>query len=82
MKPGMQLFGPARKAQGKVSAKVRADGSVKLGREKNAPSGSIHKMGAAALGAPSCNGWTFWHYKDGEKLVPIDNLRQKVRDEG
>ena len=82
VKPGMQLFGPARKAQGKVSAKVRADGSVKLGREKNAPSGSIHKMGAAAQGAPSCNGWTFWHYKDGEKLVPIDNLRQKVRDEG
>ena len=78
VKPGMQLFGPARK----VSAKVRADGSVKLGREKNAPSGSIHKMGAAAQGAPSCNGWTFWHYKDGEKLVPIDNLRQKVRDEG
>jgi modification methylase len=44
--------------------------------------GSIHKMGAAAQGAPSCNGWTYWHYKDGEKLVPIDNLRQKVRDEG
>jgi modification methylase len=83
VKPGMQLFGPARK----VSAKVRADGSVKLGAEKNAASGrelsgSIHKMGAAAQGAPSCNGWTFWHYKDGEKLVPIDNLRQKVRDEG
>ena len=77
VKPGMQLFGPARK----VSAKVRADGSVKLGAEKNAPSGSIHKMGAAAQGAPSCNGWTFWHYKDGEKLVPIDNLRQKIRDE-
>ena len=83
VKPGMQLFGPARKVSAaQISAKVRADGSVKLGREKNAPSGSIHKMGAAAQGAPSCNGWTFWHYKDGEKLVPIDNLRQKVRDEG
>ena len=89
VKPGMQLFGPARAAQNKarkISAKVRADGSVKLGAEKNAPhgkglSGSIHKMGAAAQGAPSCNGWTYWHYKDGEKLVPIDNLRQKVRDE-
>ena len=83
VKPGMQLFGPARKVSAaQIKAKVRADGSVKLGREKNAPSGSIHKMGAAAQGAPSCNGWTFWHYKDGEKLVPIDNLRQKVRDEG
>ncbi len=82
VKPGMQLFGPARKVSAaQIKAKVRADGSVKLGREKNAPSGSIHKMGAAAQGAPSCNGWTFWHYKDGEKLVPIDNLRQKVRDE-
>ena len=83
VKPGMQHFGPARKVSAaQIKAKVRADGSVKLGREKNAPSGSIHKMGAAAQGAPSCNGWTFWHYKDGEKLVPIDNLRQKVRDEG
>jgi modification methylase len=90
VKPGMQLFGPARAAQNKarkvsgsqIKARVRADGSVKLGAEKNAPSGSIHKMGAAAQGAPSCNGWTYWHYKDGEKLVPIDNLRQKVRDEG
>ena len=82
VKPGMQLFGPARKVSAaQIKAKVRADGSVKLGAEKNAPSGSIHKMGAAAQGAPSCNGWTFWHYKDGEKLVPIDNLRQKVRDE-
>ena len=83
VKPGTQLFGPARK----VRAKVRADGSVKLGAGKNAPhgkelSGSIHKMGAAAQNAPSCNGWTYWHYKDGDRLVPIDNLRQKVRDEG
>ena len=78
VKPGTQLFGPARK----VRAKVRADGSVKLGAEKNAPSGAIHKMGAAAQNAPSCNGWTYWHYKDGDRLVPIDNLRQKVRDEG
>ena len=80
VKPGTQLFGPARKAQAQIKAKVRADGSVKLGQEKTAPSGSIHKMGAAAQGAPSCNGWTYWHYKDGDKLVPIDNLRQKVRD--
>ena len=81
VKPGTQLFGPARKVQAKIKAKVRADGSVKLGAERNAPSGSIHKMGAAAQGAPSCNGWTYWHYKDGDRLVPIDNLRQKVRDE-
>jgi modification methylase len=55
---------------------------VKLGPEKNAPTGSIHKMGAAAQGAQACNGWTFWHVAEGDQLVPIDNLRQKVRDEG
>lgn len=75
VKPGTQLFGPARKYQ----AKVRADGSLKLGGQKDAPTGSIHKMGAHVQGAPACNGWTFWHIDDGDKLVPIDNLRQKVR---
>ena len=78
VKPGTQLFGPARRYQ----ARVRADGSLKLGRAKDAPTGSIHKIGAAAQGAQACNGWTFWHYKDGDRLVPIDNLRQKLRSEG
>ena len=79
LKPGTRLFGPARKVQ----ARVRADGSLKLGAGKGAQSagltGSIHKMGAAAQGAPSCNGWTFWHVADGDTLVPIDDLRQKIR---
>jgi modification methylase len=48
---------------------VRADGTISSG----AYAGSIHKVGAALQGAPSCNGWTFW-YIDGE---PIDMLRQK-----
>ena len=30
-----------------------------------AHSGSIHKVGAALQGAPSCNGWTFWHVERG-----------------
>ncbi|MGC6512780.1 MAG: site-specific DNA-methyltransferase [Parvibaculales bacterium] len=79
VKPGTQLFGPARKVQ----AHVRADGSLKLGADQGLQehdlTGSIHKMGAAAQGAQSCNGWTYWHIDDGDKLVPIDNLRQKVR---
>ena len=79
LKPGTRLFGPARKVQ----ARVRADGSLKLGAGKGAQrtglTGSIHKMGAAAQGAPSCNGWTFWHVADGDTLVPIDDLRQKIR---
>jgi len=27
------------------------------------------------------NGWTFWHYKDGEKYLPIDNLREQIRSD-
>ena len=81
LKPGTQLFGPARKYQ----ARVRADGSLKVAAAKNGPdsaTGSIHKMGAHVQGAQACNGWTFWHVSKGKKLVPIDTLRQKVRGTG
>ena len=54
------------------SARVRADGSI----ECNGHQGSIHKVGAALQGAPSCNGWTFWHVEDQGELVLIDTLRQ------
>jgi modification methylase len=37
--------------------------------------GSIHKVGAAVQNAPSCNGWTFWHFERGGALVPLDALR-------
>jgi modification methylase len=56
-------------AKRRWSAAVRADGSLDCGGH----AGSIHKVGAALQGAPSCNGWSFWHL-DGE---PIDTLRQK-----
>jgi modification methylase len=83
VKPGTQLIRPSpRSAGANQSQSARRRLGQVGGREKAAPSGSIHKMGAAAQGAPSCNGWTYWHYKDGDRLVPIDNLRQKVRDEG
>ncbi|WP_436286441.1 site-specific DNA-methyltransferase [Sphingomonas caseinilyticus] len=55
------------------SASVNADGSIAC--EGN--SGSIHKVGATLQGAPSCNGWTFWHVELEDKLQPIDALRQK-----
>jgi modification methylase len=54
------------------SARVRADGSI----ESGAHSGSIHKVGAALQGAPSCNGWTFWHVEADGALQPLDSLRQ------
>ena len=55
------------------SAKVGADGTIHCSEQ----SGSIHKVGAALQGAPSCNGWTFWHVEEGGKLLPIDALRQR-----
>ena len=55
------------------SARVRADGSV----ECHGHSGSIHKVGAALQGAPSCNGWTFWHVEAEGRLRLIDSLRQE-----
>ncbi|HEX7784316.1 MAG TPA: site-specific DNA-methyltransferase [Sphingobium sp.] len=53
-------------------AQVRADGSLAC----DDISGSIHKVGATLQGAPSCNGWTFWHYEAQGDLKPIDALRQ------
>ena len=60
-------------ARRRWTASVGADGSLVCGSHK----GSIHKVGAALQGAPSCNGWTFWHVADGEALKPIDALRQE-----
>ena len=37
------------------------------------------KVNAKIIGAESCNGWTFWHYKSGNSLKPIDDLRQRLR---
>ena len=55
------------------TAKVCADGSIACGMH----AGSIHKVGAALQGAPSCNGWTFWHVDEGGSLRSLDALRQE-----
>ena len=55
------------------SASVRADGSIAC----DGHAGSIHKVGAALQGAPSCNGWTFWHVEQAGRLVELDALRQR-----
>jgi len=54
------------------AATVRADGSL----ESGAHTGSIHGVGAAIQGAPSCNGWTFWHIERDGELKPLDAIRQ------
>ena len=69
LKPGAVLTDAKRRWE----AHVRVDGSLEMAGEL----GSIHKLGATVQGAPSCNGWTFWHYQEeGGTLRPIDTLRQ------
>jgi len=55
------------------SASVNADGAIAC----DGQTGSIHKIGATLQGAPSCNGWTFWHVEHEGRLQPIDALRQQ-----
>jgi modification methylase len=69
--PGQELVDTARRYR----ARVRADGSLAF----RGDAGSIHQMGAAAQGAPSCNGWTFWHMERGGALEPIDTVREAYR---
>ena len=66
--PGMQLFDKKRR----LTATVRADGSLVAGSEN----GSIHGLGAKLQGAPSCNGWTFWHIEHAGQVKPLDAIRQ------
>ncbi|RWR11362.1 site-specific DNA-methyltransferase [Paenirhodobacter populi] len=73
LSPGEELYSLGSR----FKAKVRADGTL-IGRDIK---GSIHQVGAQLEGAPSCNGWTYWHFKREGKLVPIDLLRQQIRAE-
>ncbi len=56
----------------RIKALVRADGSLVA----EADSGSIHGLGAKVQGAPSCNGWTYWHIEHEGELKPIDAIRK------
>jgi len=71
IEPGATLTDLSRRWR----ANVGADGSLSL----NGKQGSIHQLGAALQGAPSCNGWTFWHVEDGKGLISIDSLRERYR---
>jgi modification methylase len=65
--PGTRLHDRQRR----VTAVVAADGTVVSGEQR----GSIHKVGALVQNAPSCNGWTFWHFERDGTLQPLDVLR-------
>ena len=73
LEPGEILVSP----NGRHTAKVRADGSL----ISSDAIGSIHQVGAAVEGAPSCNGWTYWHFRRDGRPVAIDVLRQQIRTE-
>ena len=60
-------------AKRRWTARVLADGSIDCGDI----AGSIHQVGARLQGAPSCNGWVFWHVEQDGALVALDALRQK-----
>jgi modification methylase len=66
--PGTILFDRKRR----WTAEVRADGSLISGQDQ----GSIHHVGKVLQGAPSCNGWSFWHLERGGEVKLLDALRQ------
>ncbi|MGD9868225.1 MAG: site-specific DNA-methyltransferase [Hyphomicrobiales bacterium] len=71
--PGAKLYDP----RARHLARVRADGTIACDGER----GSIHKIGAHVQGAQACNGWTFWHFDAGGELKPIDELRDRAREQ-
>jgi modification methylase len=56
-------------------ARVRADGSLAMGEA----TGSIHRVGALAAGAPACNGWAFWSLETKKGPEPIEHFRREIR---
>ena len=73
IKAGATIYDPKAKHE----ALVRADGTIACAGAQ----GSIHKIGAHIQGRDACNGWTFWHYKAGRQLQPIDVLRDQARSQ-
>ena len=71
LKPGDELTSVNKR----YVARVRPDGTLATHNAK----GSIHRVGAILEGAPSCNGWSYWHVKKDGQLIPIDYFRQKAR---
>jgi modification methylase len=73
LKPGQVLTDAKRRH----SAIIRADGTLAAGGD----AGSIHRLGAKVQGLDACNGWTFWHFDDGQGMRPIDELRVVIRND-
>jgi modification methylase len=74
---GAELTDPKKR----YKARVHSDGNIVTENVYGKQKGSIHKVGARLQGAPSCNGWTFWHYRENGEYLPIDTLRQRLREQ-
>ena len=76
--------GGARRAGARARSCTTGSGGWRRWWRPTAPwcraqsAGSIHKVGALVQNAPSCNGWTFWHFERDGRLVPLDVLRDTV----
>jgi modification methylase len=70
LKPGTLLSDKQRR----FGAQITAEGGLVSGPHR----GSIHQVGAAVQNAPSCNGWTFWHFERDGQLLPLDVLRKET----
>lgn len=77
LRPGDFLYDERKRHK----ARVVADATLLAPARDGDIRGSIHKVGALVQGLPACNGWTFWCYDVGGKMVPIDLLRQRIRAE-
>lgn len=74
--PGQQLCYDGQRGH---EATVLADGSLRLPDGRR---GSIHQLGAAISGAPSCNGWDHWYFEEAAgQWQPIEALRAQIRSE-
>ena len=71
LSPGQKLVSH----NGRWAATVRIDGTLAA----KDMTGSIHQVAAKLENAESMNGWTYWHFLEGETALPIDVLRQKLR---
>lgn len=77
LRPGDHLYDERKRHR----ARIGADATLLTKSAEGDIRGSIHKVGAMVQGLPACNGWTFWYFDMGGKLVPIDLLRQRIRSE-
>ncbi len=72
LQPGDKLY----LDQPPCEAVILTGGRLQVGDQR----GSIHRLGAALKGTPSCNGWKHWFYKDSSgDLHLIDDLRAAYR---